>query len=414
MKSFKEYLSEQTSSRGHMSHINEYVILGGVDGLRKAINFIQQVRDRLAGKAKKPVNLTVKMDGAPAVIAGYHPENGKFFVAKKSLFNKEPKYYTTEAEVDADTSGDLAEKLKIALRECSKIGMAKGEVYQGDFLYSKKDLNTETIDGVEYITFHPNTIVYAVPKNSPLGKKILSTECGIAWHTVYRGSTIQDMKASFNEEIVSKFKDSASSWNIGLTLNNLSGNITMTERETKAVSDTLSKIGTLFKKTKASSLNTISSDSTLSMLILTYTNTYVRQGTYIQSPEKTFNGLITWIKERYQKEADKKKTQPAKDKQFDEMNRIVGLLENMKQDVINMFEMMIVFTEAKNIILPHLNRLNSMKTFIKYKDGKIKVTGHEGFVIADQDGNSAKIVDQIEFSLSNFSQDVLKGFDIRR
>ena len=37
------------------------------------------------------VNMTVKWDGAPAIICGVNPENGKFFVGTKSVFNKTPK-----------------------------------------------------------------------------------------------------------------------------------------------------------------------------------------------------------------------------------------------------------------------------------------------------------------------------------
>ena len=48
------------------------------------------VRNMLAGSGKG-TNMTVKWDGAPAIICGVNPENGKFFVGTKSVFNKNPK-----------------------------------------------------------------------------------------------------------------------------------------------------------------------------------------------------------------------------------------------------------------------------------------------------------------------------------
>ena len=92
------------------------------------------------------------------------------------------------ADIDADTKGDLNTKLKLALSELPKLGI-KG-VVQGDFLYAKEDLKEVDIDGEPHITFHPNTIVYAVPKSSELGKAILGSKVGVVWHTVYRGSCV--------------------------------------------------------------------------------------------------------------------------------------------------------------------------------------------------------------------------------
>ena len=104
----------------------------------------------LSGSARSSVNMTVKWDGAPAIFAGIDPSDGKFFVAKKSVFNVNPKLYKTDAEIDDDLSGDLNAKFKVALKEFSKLGI-KG-VIQGDLMYTD-DLSKETIEGVSYYTF---------------------------------------------------------------------------------------------------------------------------------------------------------------------------------------------------------------------------------------------------------------------
>src|SRR5210317_1448851 len=114
MKKFSTFITEQKNT--HMEHLEDAILNGGVDGARQAINMLQSMRDMLAGNSKNGVNSTVKWDGAPAVFAGIDPADGKFFVAKKGIFNKNPKIYKTAADVAADTKGDLATKLSLALK----------------------------------------------------------------------------------------------------------------------------------------------------------------------------------------------------------------------------------------------------------------------------------------------------------
>ena len=131
---FIEFISEQKNT--HMTHIEDKVLYGGVDGTRQAILALRSLRDMLGGV--KDGNVSVKWDGAPAIFCGNDPRDGKFFVAKKGIFNKSPKVYKTDADVDADTSGDLSVKLKAALKYLPELGI-KG-VIQGDFLFDSSDI----------------------------------------------------------------------------------------------------------------------------------------------------------------------------------------------------------------------------------------------------------------------------------
>ncbi|SVC20646.1 uncharacterized protein METZ01_LOCUS273500, partial [marine metagenome] len=178
-----------------MEHLEDEILNGGVAGTRGALNFLQGLRDMLAGNTDSSVNVTVKWDGAPAVFAGYNPENDRFFVGTKGVFAKNAKINYTETDINDNHSGGLASKLKVALNELPKANI-KG-VLQGDMMYTKEDLQTETIDNEQYITFQPNTIVYAIPVKTRLAAKILSSNMGIVWHTTYSGSTMEDMTASF-------------------------------------------------------------------------------------------------------------------------------------------------------------------------------------------------------------------------
>ena len=191
MIKFSELILEDKGGKNlHLEHLEDEIINYGVDGGRAAINFLRSLRDMLAGSSRSSINMTVKWDGAPAIFAGIDPEDGKFFVAKKSVFNVSPKLYKTNKEIDDDLSGALNSKFKIALEEFSKLGI-KG-VLQGDLMFTD-DVEKTTIDGMVFYTFQPNTIVYAVDINSDIGKQIKKAKIGVVWHTTYTGDALPDM-----------------------------------------------------------------------------------------------------------------------------------------------------------------------------------------------------------------------------
>ena len=143
---FTQFLTEATSSEKnvHLEHLEDEVLNRGVAGARDAINFLRSIRDMLAGHSKSSVNLTTKWDGAPAIFAGTDPTDGKFFVAKKGIFNKNPKVYKTDEDIDADIGeGDLNRKMKVALRYLEKIGIEG--VLQGDMMFKKGDIEHNNI-----------------------------------------------------------------------------------------------------------------------------------------------------------------------------------------------------------------------------------------------------------------------------
>ena len=140
--------------------------------------------------------VTVKWDGAPAIICGVNPENGRFFVGTKSVFNKvNPKISYSEEDVESMyPPGQLASKLKDAYKYLSTLSIPN--VVQGDLLFTDDKYETN-IGGDNCIAFQPNTIVYAVPKDSDIGQKIDEAKFGIVFHTSYSGRTLDTMTASF-------------------------------------------------------------------------------------------------------------------------------------------------------------------------------------------------------------------------
>lgn len=82
MENFKSFIAENKNT--HMTHLEDKVIYGGVNGTRQAIMALRELRNMLKGEHDGKIS--VKWDGAPAVFAGIDPADGKFFVAKKGYF----------------------------------------------------------------------------------------------------------------------------------------------------------------------------------------------------------------------------------------------------------------------------------------------------------------------------------------
>jgi len=402
---FTEFLTEGVKKEGanlHLEHIEDEVLNRGVSGARDAINFLRSLRDMLAGHADSKVATTTKWDGAPAVFCGINPDNGKFFVGTKGVFNVNPKLNYTDADIDTNhPSEGLNAKLKVALRYLPKLGI--DGILQGDMMFTKGDVQKKTIDGVKYIIFQPNTIVYAVPEDSALAKTMLSAQMGIVFHTSYTGKTFSDMKASFNIDI-NHLKTTKDVWFRDAYFIDASGTASFTEKETKEVTYALSDAGTLFQKINSMTLNRISTNETLLVQIKTFNNTKVREGKAITDTVKHTQELIKWVEEKLNKEILAAKKEDTKLKRQAEKNEIMRFYRNNNGELIKIFNLMNDLVIVKNMIV---NKLQQMKqvthTFLQTDDG-YKITNPEGFVAVDKlSGGAVKLIDRLEFAHANFT-----------
>jgi len=410
MKTFKTVLSEAAGQNSHMTHLEDMILDGGVKGARQAILALRSLRDMLSGSSKSAVDITVKWDGAPAVFAGEDPQTGEFFVAKKGIFAKNPKIYKSHEDIDADTSGDLSKKLKMAFDNLKDLGI-KG-VIQGDFMFDSSDLKSETINGVKHVVFHPNTIAYAVPANSDIAKQINKAKIGIVWHTVYQGATLETMKAEFGKEIVPKLRKSSNVWMVDATLPDLSGTVTLTAKETATLNTNLSNAGKIFRSISSNVLKEIEGNKELNALINIYNNTKVREGQRITDTRLHTLGLIQFIQDRYAKEIDKRSSPAGKTTQVVKRDDLLSFFNVKNQkNLQRVFDLQNLVVDSKLIIINKLNKLSNIGTFVKTASG-FKVTNPEGFVAIDRmEGGAVKLVDRLEFSANNFSKDIIKGWD---
>ena len=400
MLRFKEYLIEVKEGKNlHLEHLEDEVLNNGINGTRAAINFLRSLRDMLAGSAKKSVNVTVKWDGAPAVFAGINPENDKFFVGTKGVFNKTPKVNYTDADIDANhSSAGLNAKLKVALKYLPKLGIT--DVLQGDMLFTQDDLSTETIDGIPYTTFTPNTITYAIPKES--ASKIEKSKMGIVWHTTYTGDTLQSMRASFGASVKGLTKTNDVLFT-DADYKDTSGTINFNKAETTSITSVLSQAGKTFHKFNSQFTKQLMSRQDVVLLIKTFNNTKVREGQKISNTSKHSQDLIKYVDVKMQKNIDSVKTQKSKDAKQKVKDDLISFLSSNKGNLKIIFDMQNLLTDAKNMIIRKLEKAKGvMDTFIRTDNG-YRVTAPEGFVAIDQMGDAVKLVDRLEFSQANFT-----------
>ena len=397
MFTFSGFLTEEKNL--HLEHLEDEVLNNGVVGTRSAINYLQSLRDMLAGSSKSSVNVTVKWDGAPAIFAGINPENGQFFVGTKGVFNKNAKINYSYDDIDRNhPSSGLNQKLKVALTELSKLGIK--DVLQGDMMFTQEDLENKTIDGKQYVTFQPNTIVYAVPMES--AQRILSSKMGIVFHTTYSGKTMEDMSASFSVNLRGLAKTS-DVWYSDAEYRDTSGSINFNKNETNAITKVLSQAGKTFHSLKSEFLSMISQDDEIKTMIKTYNNTKVRTGQKITNTRMHTKGLIEYVYDKLKKEVDKVKRPQNKKIKQQNMDRLMKEFRSNSSQLVKIFDMQNLLVDAKEMVIRKLEKSKGlMDLFIRTENG-YKVTQPEGFVAIDKLGKAVKLVDRLEFSRANFN-----------
>ena len=395
----------------HLEHLEDNPLNFGYVGISKTIDFLNATIGLLSGSANKSVDVTVKYDGAPAIFCGTDPEDGKFFVGTKSVFSKNAKLIKQESDLDEyGFSGQLKEKLSIALQELSKLGIEG--VLQGDMMFTSDDISTKKINGESYITFQPNTIMYAVPSNSDLASKMLSSKIGIIFHTTYSGDKLEDMKASFGAN-VSKLNKVSSVWVDDAFYKDVTGSL-FSSKETSDLQKKIAKLQRVGNAINRKSMNNILSvhselkSAELGAGLKTYFNSNVRRGVLPKSGVSGVNNFLTHFGNHFDnKVISKVKQEKTKNQKRERKQQLLNLLIKEKVAISNLIEFMLLTIELKNSVIRKLETgVNSkMETFVVDSKG-IRVTKPEGFVAIDKlSGGAVKFVDRLEFSQLNFTVD---------
>jgi hypothetical protein len=402
--SFKDFLTEdyQTQNK-HLNHIQELVLENGASGLRTTIGILTSLRDMLNGHSPVRVDVSTKFDGAPAIICGRNPENEKFFVSTKGVFAKTPKINYTIQDIDKNHPGEgLNQKLKLALKYLPELGFKPGHIVQGDMMYTKPDLKQEKIEGQDYLTFQPNTIVYSIPLNDPLAKRISNSKLGIVFHTTYSGDTMSSLRTSPGVAI-GALRPNKDVWFRDAALVDASGTASFTKSETDQLNQLIKEIQFHGSKIPGMFLNKIATSDTYKILIKAWNNLKVRSGEEISNVNSHTLGFIQNIEAKYNRSVLEAKKQETRNKRIAEKNIIVKFFKDNALYLRELFHLQNLIVDAKHFVLKKFEQIQDIGTFLKTSDG-FKVTKPEGFVVVDRISKEAvKIVSQMEFSHANFT-----------
>lgn len=394
-------MAGKTNKNMHLEHLEDDIINLGYKGAQQSIAFVEALLALFAGKSGQKVDITVKWDGAPAVVAGKDPETGLFFVATKhGAFAKNPKLCFSEEMVDFYHEGGLADTLKTVFRELKDLGMT--DVLQGDVMFTPKIKKTTMIDGVSHVTFKPNTIMYAVPKNDPFADIIEKANLGIVFHTKYSGKgAVNSLSASFGVD-VSKLKKSTTAWVRDAKYQDMSGKMSLTAQETRTVSSklALAKTNATVAKKFLDELATQDKDLTVGYMFKIFVNRLVREGKPIT--QRNLAGLSSFIVQRIQDKEKGMKTAAGAAKYQGIRKEIDAYLRKNSSQVRAMFTLYENLSAIKNILVDKLNTVQGIATFIETEQG-FKATDPEGYVAIDKSGNAVKLVNRMEFSQANFN-----------
>ena len=407
MFSFKGFFTKEKNT--HLEHLEDDIINRGSQGGVNAVNFLNAVRNMLAGNIGGKLNMSVKWDGAPAVFCGQNPENGKFFVGTKSVFNKTPKINYTTSDIRRNHGGELANKLMICLRELPKLGLSG--VYQGDLLYTRGDLKGANIGGEKMITFTPNTITYAVPADSDIGRRIARAKLGIVFHTVYSGKTMDNMTAGFGSI---KGQGPASIFLASASYQDTSGSSTFNKGELNRFDGLIRMAQGSLSKAKPM-LDEISKNSSdplsVGFRLKTYFNFYIKNSKSDMGKVKVMQaGFRDYYENILQAEIDAKKTDKGKEKYIKAKAEGLRFIDRNKTALYFAIASHISLANAKNFLIQKLSQVQSIGHFLRTPNG-YKVTAPEGYVAVDRVAGAIKLVDRLEFSRANFTaeKDWVKG-----
>jgi len=396
MQGLKQFLTEDKNT--HLEHLEDEIINNGSDGAKTSINFLKSIKKMLQG-GKGGSNVSVKWDGAPAVFAGTNPENGRFFVGTKSIFNATPKINYTVSDISRNHGGALADKLAVALKYLPSLGI-KG-VLQGDLLFTD-DKKSAVVDGERSIVFTPNTITYAVPTTSAdMYSKIKAAKIGIIFHTSYKGKTMKGLKASFGAS-VSGLKSNKNVFFDDARYKQ-SEDPGLTKAEEKRFDAILRMAeGSVYKG--GAFIDLIKKDKgplSLGVQLKTFFNTYIRAGKKITGAAALANNFEVFFRDRLQKEIKDKKTDKAKQKYEEILEAGMKILRPNRKGLYFAIASYITLQTAKSMLLSKLNNIQSIGSFMRTSTG-YKATNPEGYVAINK-GSAVKLVDRLVFSKANFN-----------
>lgn len=429
MLGFSQYLTEAAKfenediNGGHLEHVEDYLINHGKEGLDLSNRFLNQMHSYLKGEPSE-AKVSVKHDGAPAIIFGRLPTKGAknsgyapgaFFVSTKSAFNKNTQKLSTTPEEVQEHFGDkpeLAQKMMLALEHLPKVSPMRG-IYQGDFMHDASTVsqNQDEEGNVNY-SVNPQLINYSTPANSKIGQKVAQSQFGIVVHTGYPSASWKphpktgQMMLSFPKR---QFNIPLRSFGSHPDVHLIDPRALRPNPENYG-SDNQAAFDRAMKNVKIlSEKHNFDHVAPHSEHFATYINSTVRDG----SPT-TYEGLTNHINQKFEKQIQNpknaKKAQAIAQKRDEVLNDLNMNSVKWRQTLRIHQEL----TNAKNALIPALEanaqtNPNLMQGSISDPDTGEVVNSQEGHVVvipSEKTGNDipAKFINRPEFSRLNFNR----------
>jgi len=296
------------------------------------------------------------------------------------------------------------------LKELPKLGI-RG-ILQGDLLYTPGDLQSDTIDGEKMITFTPNTITYAVPVDSDIGRKISRTKMGIVFHTQYTGKSMDSLSAGFG---TARGLGTSSVFLASAEYKDTSGSSTFNKGELRRFDGLIRMAQGSLSKAKPM-LDEISKNSSdplsVGFRLKTYFNFYIKNSKSGMDKVRVMQaGFRDYYANILQAEIDAKKTDKGKEKYIKAKAEGLKFIDRNKTALYFAIASHISLANAKNFLIQKLSQVQSIGHFLRTPNG-YKVTAPEGYVAVDRVAGAIKLVDRLEFSRANFTaeKDWVKGW----
>jgi len=386
--------------RTHLEHIEDIIITDGYVGGQAVVEYFRGLLLTLKGTSSEAMSVSVKWDGAPAVVCGTNPDNGRFFVGTKSVFSKTPKINYTKKDIATNHGTDeLGQKLLKCLVHLKKLNIPG--VVQGDLLYTDEGITRKNIDGKPHLTFTPNTITYAVPEDGDLAKQIDRAKLGIIFHTTYAGDSLATMNAQGGAD-VSSFAQSPDVFFDNASYKDVSGSAKFTADESQQFYNSIDKLETLLNSVPRDLSNVLGQNTDFVPMFQMYINAMVKQGELPTNVNQFLLGFKKFYTDRMQQQMSGLKAQKALQLRQDKMKQMPVFLNRAKKPLQAMLTFYKAVQQMKGFVLKKMNQAMAIGSFSQTDNG-LQVTEPEGFVAVDKSGNAVKLVDRLGFSRRNLT-----------
>ena len=400
MLHFRDFLKEEQEAQQlkHIHHAEDRPLFHGHSGFEHAHGALQQAHEHMKA-GHHNTNLTMKYDGSPSIVFGHHPKTGKFFVASKSAFNKNPKINYTAKDVDANHghAPGLAEKLKSSLQHLKKVAPKHG-VYQGDLMHSGGSKGDVHYDAKKKTAkFTPNTITYTAHGHE--AEKAAKSKVGVVVHQKYEpthhGDDLHHMSATPHPDMHN-------------FTHHPDVHLQSAEHDTSKIHYDQKSQDTFHKHMNAAkSIHDTHGSKMYSAIHHAHSGEAGHMATYINHTVKhdtvpTASGFQQHLKDVHAKAASKLKSEAGQNKKTAEGASHVAHVEKNKSSYEHLFAMHQHLQHAKNTLVHNLNKHTAgLEHHIDHHK-----TDPEGFVInhtpeGKKSSEPTKLVNRAEFSKAN-------------